>query len=432
MFSEAIRRCGFWLIDALCGEHVRKNIMDLEQKLIGQENISDNLQNILKHAVNTTMFYGNFKDYSDIRDFPVIKKSLVKEKYDQFISSEYKNKPLHKAKTSGSTGERFVLLQDRQKRKRVISELIYFHEQCGFKLGNRYVYVIVWHRENKKTKLAQIAENFIPFDCSSLSNESQDRLYQLLRKDHSIKCLIGFANSLAAIASYLDKQNCTPDMFNIKIVVSCAERLEPGDKALLKKVFGCPVVSRYSNVENGVLAQQPTDDDYFILNTAHYFFETLRLDSDEQAPCGEPARLVLTDLYNYAMPLIRYDTEDIVIMETLHEKGYKKKILTEISGRKTDIIYDTRGNKISPHFVTFEFRRYDRLPQFQFIQESLKNFTIKLEGARGLYEDNDIRKTMCKLVGQDAIIKIEHVDKIPNLSSGKSRRVICKSHTNPN
>lgn len=426
MFGEAIRRYGFWCVDALGGGQVRQYVSEIEEKLQGKSDASPgDLRKLLDHAVNTTAFYRDFKGFSGITDFPIIKKSLVKEKYDQFISSEYKNKRLHKVKTSGSTGERFVMMQDKQKRKRVIAELIYFLEQCGFRLGYRHAYVRVWFEDNKKTKLEQMAQNMVMFDCSSLSDGSLHRLYQILCKGNSMKCLTGYATSLAAIAVYFDKQGYTPDMFDLEVVVSGAERLEPRAKALLKKVFGCTVVSRYANNENGFLAQQPNDSDEFILNTAHYFFETLRLDADEPAPYGEPARLVLTDLYNYAMPLIRYDTGDIVIIEMSGKGSSEKKVLTEVSGRKEDIIYDTRGDKISPHFIALCFRRYDRLPQFQLIQESLEKFTLKLEGARGLYDDEDFQDTIRQLVGADAVVKIEYVDKIPHLSSGKFRKIIC-------
>ena len=426
MFSETIRRYGFWTFDALSGGHVRKYLQNIKKKLGTEEDVfSDELRNILDHAVNTTGFYKGYKGYSNIKDFPVIKKSLIKEKYDQFISSEYKNKSLYKMQTSGTTGERFVMLLDKKKRKRVIAELIYFFERCGFKLGYKHVYARVLSADNKKIKLELIAQNKVWFDCSFLSDASMETLYEMLHKDKSIKCLIGYANFLTAIAAYFDKKNYTPDMFNIEMVVSGAERLEPEAKDLLKKIFGCTVVSRYGNIENGILAQQTNDGDNFFLNTAHYFFETLKLDSDEPAPFGELARLVVTDLYNYAMPLIRYDTDDIVVAMPVN-KGSAKMLLTELSGRKEDIIYDTRGNMINPCAIALGFRRYDLLPRFQFIQESPKGFTLKLEGARGLYEDKNMRKTVEGLVGQDAVIKIEHLDKIPHLSSGKFRKIICK------
>lgn len=425
MLSEAIRQYGFLFVDAFSGGHVRKYVSDMEKKMQKNSDTTADLHKVIDHAVNTTVFYGKYKNYSDISEFPVIRKSLVKEKYNQFISSEYKNKKLYRVQTSGSTGERFTMLQDKLKRKRVIAELIYFLGRCGFRLGYKNVYAKVWTEENKKTRLEKLTHNTITFDCSSMFDASLAEIYLILRRGHAVKCLTGYANCLAEIAFYFDKNGYTPDMFDMKTVVSGAERLEPHVKTLLKKIFGCTVVSRYANNENGFLAQQPNDDDYFILNTAHYFFETLRLDADEPAPLGEPSRLVITDLYNYAMPLIRYDTEDIVIMEISDKCGVKEKILTDISGRCDEIIYDTAGSKIHHQAVAVQFFCYENIHLYQFIQDGCKDFTVKLEGVQDIYDDEDIRKTVRAIVGADANVKIEHVDKIPRLSSGKYKRVIC-------
>ena len=90
VFNETFRRNGFWFTDTLTGGYVRKYLLNMKKKLKGAANANSNdLQNILNHAVNTTEFYEKHKGYSSIKDFPVIKKSLIKEKYDQFISSEY-------------------------------------------------------------------------------------------------------------------------------------------------------------------------------------------------------------------------------------------------------------------------------------------------------------------------------------------------------
>jgi len=111
MLGELIRKNMFWLFDALSGGLVRKYLLNLEKTMQqGNDASSDDLQKLLNHAVSTTEFYKEYSGYSGITDFPVIKKNMIKEKYDQFISSEYKNKRLHKVKTSGSTGERFVMM----------------------------------------------------------------------------------------------------------------------------------------------------------------------------------------------------------------------------------------------------------------------------------------------------------------------------------
>ena len=63
---------------------------------------------------------------------------------------------------------------------------------------------------------------------------------------------------------------------------------------------------------------------------------------------GELARIVVTDLFNYAMPLIRYDTGDLAVVEK-HEKYGK--VITSIEGRRTDFIYNTSGDVLSPYSV---------------------------------------------------------------------------------
>lgn len=430
MIGEELRRYGFWLFDAISGGEVRKFTLDMEERMEGRSNAQLNdLSKLLDHAVDTVPFYHPFRGYANLSDFPIIKKSLIKEQYDRFLSSAYINKPLFKVKTSGSTGERFVMLQDKQKRKRVVAELFYFLDRCGIRPGCPYIDAKIWHDDNRRTRLAQMARNMKMFDCSSLNEESLQRLYAILRKGRGMKCFTGYATYLSSIALEFDRRGYTPDMFDVELVVSGAERLEPAAKALLKKVFGCPVVSRYANNENGFLGQQEVDSEDFVLNTAHYFFEMLCLDSDDPAPASGPARLILTDIYNRAMPLIRYNTGDIVFAERFGNEQSGKLILTELSGRQDEVIYDTRGNKICPHFVALKFRSYDRLPQFQLIQESLETFTLNLEGAAGVYLDEDFVQTVRQLVGPATLVKIRHMEKIPHLSSGKFKKVICNIKT---
>ena len=83
----------------------------------------------------------------------------------------------------------------------------------------------------------------------------------------------------------------------------------------LRKVFGCNVVSRYSNQENGILAQELVDSDYFVINNASYWIEFLKLIQMWGADIGELSRVVVTDLFNYATPVIRYDTGDLAVVE---------------------------------------------------------------------------------------------------------------------
>ena len=106
----------------------------------------------------------------------------------------------------------------------------------------------------------------------------------------------------------------------------------------------------------------------FILNEANYFIEILK-ENDEPAEEGELGRIVVTDLYNYAMPMIRYDTGDVGSLKYMEINGVKKKVITNFTGRKIDMVYDVSGRCLSPHKVSVTFWSFPELKQFQFIQE---------------------------------------------------------------
>lgn len=413
------------MADALAGGKVRQFYRELQKRPEDRLSPSGDLQKLLAHAAATTGFYKAYQGCTDIRSYPIVTKSILRENYDRFVSSSFREKSLHVMRTSGTGGERFAVLQNREKRKRVLAELIYYNEQCGFFLGDRYIYSRVWFPDNQKSRLVRLAENMLPLDCSLFSDQSLQSLALLLQKDSSIRILKSYASSLGAVADYFEKMGFSSDLFNLKVIISGAERLDPPVKGRLKKIFGCPVVSRYSNQENGILAQQSTQGDEFYLNTAHYFFECLQPDQDKPAPAGQPARLIVTDLHNRAMPFIRYDTGDVVIAGESMAGGETLPVLTDISGRQSEIIQDTRGNRISPHYVALGFRQFERIRQYQLIQESRTEFTLKVENRDSVPGDEDLRTFLRHLLGEDASIDIVHMEQIPRAASGKLKKMIC-------
>ena len=133
-------------------------------------------------------------------------------------------------------------------------------------------------------------------------------------------------------------------MNNTKAVIAQAEGLSQNTKKGISYYFNTQAVSRYSNNENGIIAQQIAEDNEFIVNEASFFVEILDIDSDTPVPDGTPGRIVITDLFNYCTPLIRYDTGDIGVLGKKEVMGHSRKVFKSVEGRKLDIIYDTKGS----------------------------------------------------------------------------------------
>src|SRR5690606_7067982 len=148
--------------------------------------------------------------------------------------------------------------------------------------------------------------------------------------------------------------------------IAISEGLTPYTKDTLKTYFNVDTVSRYSNVENGIIAQQFLGTtSYFVINTASYHVEILDFDKDIPLHHGEKGRIVITDLFNYCMPMIRYDTGDVGTM--MHIDG--KLVLTSVEGRKIDAITNTKGEIISNNILLL-INNYHELNQCQLIQKT--------------------------------------------------------------
>ncbi len=136
----------------------------------------------------------------------------------------------------------------------------------------------------------------------------------------------------------------------------------------------------------------------------------------------------MTDLYNFAVPLIRYDTGDIAIKES--EKDGWTTALKTIQGRKVDVIYDTKGSRLTPHTWSVYMWKFNKLKQYQFIQNDAREYTLRVNGAKGVYKDEDLVSHLKSVLGNDADITIEHVEGIPALASGKFKKTVCNYQYN--
>ena len=434
MIGSWVRREGFWLLDALRGGTIRQHLQDIQhkmkfgnsgegqqepsvqQELSVQEELETELTQLLSHAKNTTPFY------RELADFPVVTKADFKEHYIAFQSDLFLNKPLHHMSTSGSTGTPFTANQDMNKRKRVLAEIIYFNELGGHKLGDRLLYLRVWNEKYQKSKVDLFKENLIAVDISRLEEETMSLIVKTLKQDNKIVSILGYGVTYKTLAKYLVAQGAQPSDFNLKALFNSSELLDNRSKQLLSETLGCKVYDRYSNMENGILAQTGHNSDEFLVNTAGYYLELLDLEEDKPAARGEVGRIVITDLYNYAMPMIRYDTGDMAVK--LEEGTGAQSRFKSLQGRRTELLYNTEGKLLTPATMDFCIWKFVKIKQFQLIQEGAFDYRVKVNGSEKAYPAASILAEFKKFLGSDANIALEFVDEIPVTASGKFKGTI--------
>ena len=139
---------------------------------------------------------------------------------------------------------------------------------------------------------------------------------------------------------------------------------------------------------------------------------------------GRSGRIVVTDLYNEAMPLIRYDTGDIGLLNEHLVNGKPTPMLEKIEGRKMDMVFDSNGHLVSSFTITNGMWKYTELTQYQFIQTSKTSYLFKLNIDTPFTRATELITDFKEIFGLDALIEIEYVDEIPLLNSGKRKKVM--------
>jgi phenylacetate-CoA ligase len=418
------RRKAFWIADAFRRPSVASQLDDLRVQLSGGPNASvvqsERLIALLNHATSTTLHYRRYSRCTDLATFPVLQKWQISGNKEAFESTAFEGQHLPVMCTSGSTGMPMQFRLSPLKRCRQRAEIIYFSELAGFKLGMRHANVRIIHNKNP---LRYWMENQVLFDPSVMSEVWLAWARQKL-KHPAMVYLTGYARPISVLASYCLQKGDEPGMFALKAVVPIAERLTADERAAVETVFGCPVVNRYASQEFGVLAQE-CPSGRLHLNTASYVFELLALEDDTPASPGQPGRVVVTDLFSHAMPLIRYDIGDLAIRNSDPcPCGNPTPTLGELQGRLVEMILDTRGQMVSPFVLVNNLREVNGIAQFRFIQKTADAYELMLVATLDFAEEDRVEGLLRQYLGQGANISIHLVEDIPPLRSGKRPYVI--------
>lgn len=425
---EFLRNKVFWTLDTLQGGHLKRQLENIStimnapsDDLAARCMTEELLKNILNYAVANIPYYSQFGGWSALANFPIVNKSIIRNNESLFRSPHLVAKTLTARETSGSTGMPFVLYQDPGKRLRATADTLFFAHQAHYELGTRLYFSRVWDKKTTRSAWQCFRQNFIQHDASALSDNALKCLLRQLENDSSTKSVIIFASTLTAMAKYLERNNLTPKS-QVQSFIAISEALPSWTKQVIENRFHAPVFSRYSDEELGIMAQQKENSEEFIVNRASFHIELLDLNSDNPVNDGEEGRIVVTDFFNHAMPLIRYDTGDIAIFKP----NSNHTLFAKVSGRRVDCIFDTQGNLVSPYVINTPMHEYLELQQYQFIQEGEKNYVMFLNLKDGvLFKQEDKMVTMLKsYLGEDAEIQIRYVKEIPVLKSGKRKQVV--------
>ncbi len=205
-------------------------------------------------------------------------------------------------------------------------------------------------------------------------------------------------------------------------MITSAEVLEAADRELLESVFGCPVFNRYGCREVSVIASEcPSHRGLHVMAEGLYVeIET----PDGPAAPGQVGSILVTDLLNPAMPLIRYRIGDMGSWAPgVCPCGRHLPRLEHVAGRVTDFLVGCTGQLVSGVFLaTYVVAQRPSLGQVQIHQRRAGHLTWKLRPGPGFDADADadyLRRATREHLGSGATADIEPVREFPPSPSGK-------------
>ncbi len=394
------------------------------------------LQSQLQHAYATVPYYravwqragvhpGDVKSIADFEAFPILTKSDIRRFERALLSSSFDRSKLRVKRTSGSTGVPLTIYCDEPAMQWKTACTIRSDEWSGYRLGQRVAKV--WgNPEYQQFGLKGRLRNHF-FDRAihlDTLNLSEERIAEFTARLRSRRpgLIFGHAHSLYLLACSLQKAGVTDVRPNG--IISTAMPLHDWQRTVIERVFGCPATNRYGCEEVSLIASECEAH-----NGLHVNADSVYTEVRQDAP-GEPGKLLVTDLTNRAMPLIRYQIGDVVMPSSRRcTCGRGLPLIERVEGRDADYVITPAGRLISGISLTENFALLiPGTAQVQIVQESLTELRIRIVPDEQF--DSVSRRKIGELVGEtfgpDVRYEVELTDRIAQEPSGKYRFCISK------
>ncbi|MCH8188724.1 MAG: phenylacetate--CoA ligase family protein [Proteobacteria bacterium] len=234
--------------------------------------------------------------------------------------------------------------------------------------------------------------------------------------------LVTYPSNLLSLLRHCEKKEVR--LPALRGVATLGEVLEPEVRTACERVWGVPVGDSYSAQEVGIIALQCPESPHYHVQSESVLAEILDGDGKPCAP-GGTGRLVVTDLHNFAMPLIRYEIGDYAEAGEPCPCGRGLPVITRILGRTRNMLTLPSGEQIWPAFAKALREALPQLRQAQLVQRTLDEIEVRLVVARPLTprEEDRARRALGKALSDAFAYRFVYVDEIPRSAAGKFEEV---------
>jgi phenylacetate-CoA ligase len=393
------------------------------------------LARLLEHAWARCPFYrrrfdragvrpGDIRSLEDLRALPVLEKRDIQEQGEAMVALDWPAADLIRNQTGGSTGTPITFYLGHDRKQSRAAATLRHNRWAGWDVGDRAAVIWGAPRDRPPAGLRSslrgaLLREPLWLDTGSLSEATLHSFHRALFH-YRPKIVLAYARSAVLFARFVVGQRLRP--YRPLSLITSAEVLEAEDRELLERVFGCPVFNRYGCREVSVIASECTAH-----RGLHVMAEGLYLEIEAPTGPAAPGQLgsiLVTDLLNAAMPLIRYRIGDMGAWACgTCSCGRHLPRLEKVAGRVTDFLVGSSGQLVSGVFLaTYVVAQRPSLGQVQIHQRRPGHLTWKLRPGPGfdpLADLDYLRRATQEHLGPQATADIEPVVEFPVSPSGK-------------
>ncbi|OGW37693.1 MAG: hypothetical protein A2Y97_05560 [Nitrospirae bacterium RBG_13_39_12] len=245
-------------------------------------------------------------------------------------------------------------------------------------------------------------------------------------RSYSPDILSGYPSSLRLLGETLRRHN-TP-FPRPRIILTVGELLLPATRSFLEEIFRAPVRDRYGIEEMGYIAWEcPVGGGYHVAADCG-IFEVVDENDCPAAP-GSEGDLIVTSLYNRAMPLIRYRLGDRVSIEPEPCLcGCVFPRIRRITGRADDLLRLPSGEWVHPVVAAWGIVDIPGMELFRITQNDVKEYQVDLVIRDPLSSEAilNIQHHFKAKLGAEKVT-VNRVTEIPPDPSGKFRHIVYQA-----
>ena len=241
---------------------------------------------------------------------------------------------------------------------------------------------------------------------------------------HRPKYLLTFPSVAQELASHPDAKRITE--LRLKGVVAISEVVSNDASDLVRKTLGCELAQIYGCTEMGAVALQSSDDGTLLVCEENVMVELLD-DNDLPVKAGETGRVILTSLYNFATPFIRYEIGDYATLaDGVSPSGRAFMRLQRIEGRQRNALVRASGARVWQSAIpAASVLRYVAASQFQIRQPAAELIEFLYVPASTTPADHTgLESYFASLLGRPVTLTLSAVNTMPRTAGGKYERIV--------